>query len=57
MNKILYTIGETATLLKASEAEIDKLIENGRLRALKLNVLKISKYEILRYIQTSKITT
>ncbi|MHC1683395.1 MAG: helix-turn-helix domain-containing protein [Clostridiaceae bacterium] len=55
MDKVLYTVEETAILLRMDEKEVYNLISLGLLRALKLNVLKITKFEILRYIKNNKI--
>ena len=50
MEDILYTVAETAKLLKTNPNYVYKLINKGLLPALKLGSLKIRKSSIVRFL-------
>ena len=51
MEDVIYTVAETAKLLKTNPAYIYKLINVGLLPALKLGGLKIRKVALLEFLQ------
>ena len=51
MENILYTVEETAILLKCNKGKIHELIHHGLLKPLKLGRLKITKYELLIFLK------
>jgi len=50
MNEILYTVNETAKLLKCNPNMVNSLINSGKLKCLILGRRKIPRYELLRFI-------
>jgi excisionase family DNA binding protein len=54
MEDILYTVKETATLLKTNANYIYKLIEKGLLPALKLGSLKIRRSSLLKFLEDNE---
>ena len=51
MDDILYTVEETATLLKCNKGKVHDLIHHGLLKPLKLGRLKITRYELLIFLK------
>lgn len=51
MEDLLYTVEESAKLLKTDKPTIRKLIANGYLKALKLGRLKIRAVELIRFTE------
>lgn len=47
----LYTIKEVSKILKMNITDTYKLIKSGNLQALKLGSLKVSSYELERFIR------
>ncbi|WP_034438071.1 helix-turn-helix domain-containing protein [Clostridium ihumii] len=52
MEQILFTVSETAELLKINKNAVYNLIKNNVLTALKLGSLKITKTELTRFLDT-----
>ena len=50
MGEILYTVNETAKLLKCNTNMVNSLINSGKLKCLVLGRRKIPRYELLRFI-------
>lgn len=50
VNEILYTVNETAKLLKCNPNMVNSLINSGKLKCLILGRRKIPRYELLRFI-------
>lgn len=50
-NLRLFTIREVAERLKMNRAAVYELIKSGNLQALKLGSLKVSSYELERFIK------
>lgn len=51
MEEVIYTVAETAKLLKTNPAYIYKLINAGLLPALKLGGIKIRKVALLEFLK------
>ena len=51
MEDVLFTVKETAKLLKTDEPTVRKLVNKRLLKALKLGRLKIRKAEINRFLE------
>lgn len=51
---VLYTVKETAELLKCSKNYVYKLIECSLLQALKLGSLKITRAELLDFLERNQ---
>lgn len=51
MQDLIYTVGEVAEILKTNKNTVYDLIRNGYLKALKLGRLKITKFELLRFLK------
>ena len=54
MEEILYTVKETAKLLKTNPNYVYKLIDKGLLQALKLGSYKIRRIELLRFLKANE---
>lgn len=50
-NDLVYTVPETAKLLKVEQAIVRTLVKKGYIQALKLGRLKIRKAEIDRFLE------
>ncbi|MEG0133068.1 MAG: helix-turn-helix domain-containing protein [Clostridium sp.] len=50
MEEMLYTVPEVATLLKTDEPTVRELIRKNVLRGLKLGRLKVTKMELVRFL-------
>lgn len=50
MHELIYTVAETAAVLKTSKPTIYKLIDEGKLTAIKIGSLKIPKEELERFV-------
>lgn len=51
MEDVIYTVAETAKLLKTNPAYVYKLINSGLLPALKLGGLKVRKVALLDFLK------
>ncbi len=49
--EMLYTVPEVAQLLKMNKGSVYTLINSGVLTALKLGSLKVTRYELLRFLK------
>lgn len=49
-NDYLYTVEETAMILKVNKHTVYDLIKKGHLKAMKLGRIKVVKSELLRFI-------
>lgn len=47
---MLYTVEETAAILKVNKHTVYDLIKKGHLKAMKLGRIKVVKSELLRFI-------
>ena len=54
MEEILYTVKETAKLLKTNPNYVYKLIDKGLLQALKLGSYNILIIELLRFLKANE---
>lgn len=50
MDELLYTVAEVAKILKVNKHSVYSLISHGHLKALKLGNLKVTRAEILRFL-------
>ncbi len=48
--QLVYTVAETAKILKVNNDAVYELIRQGKLKALRLGCLKIRKLEIERFL-------
>lgn len=48
---MIYTVPEVAQLLKMNKGSVYNLINSGVLVALKLGSLKVTRYELLRFLK------
>lgn len=51
MEDLLFTVEESAKLLKTDKPTIRRLVEKGFIKALKLGRIKIRKLELERFVQ------
>ena len=51
MEPILYTVTETAELLKVNRNSVYDLLKKNVIRGLKLGSLKITRNELLRFLE------
>ncbi|MTI49436.1 MAG: helix-turn-helix domain-containing protein [Firmicutes bacterium] len=51
MTEYLYTVREVADILKSNKNKVYELIRSGHITALKLGSLKITKFELLRFLK------
>lgn len=51
MENYLYTVEEIASILKTNKNTVYDLIRNGHLIGLKLGRIKITKFELLRFLK------
>ena len=51
MAEMVYTVAETATLLKTGKNYIYKLINSGQIKVIKLPNIKIRKSELERFLE------
>ncbi|WP_461206421.1 helix-turn-helix domain-containing protein [Clostridium sp. DL1XJH146] len=51
MEDYLYTVDEIAKILKVNKNAVYDLVRGGVLDALKLGRLKITKYELIRFLK------
>ena len=51
MEDLLFTVEESAKLLKTDKPTIRRLVSKGFIKALKLGRLKIRKVELERFVQ------
>lgn len=54
MEDVLYTVSETAKLLKTNTNYVYELIKRGLLKALKLGSYKIRRTELLRFLKDNE---
>ncbi|GAA0063652.1 helix-turn-helix domain-containing protein [Clostridium sp. CTA-1] len=54
MEEYLYTVEEVAIILNVNKNVVYDLIKKGRLQALKLGKLKITKSTLLKYLKDYK---
>lgn len=54
MEDVLYTVSETAKLLKTNTNYVYDLIKRGLLKALKLGSYKIRRTELLRFLKDNE---
>lgn len=51
MEQVLYTLSEVSDLLKCNINFVYKLINSGELKGLKLGRMKVSKFELERFLK------
>lgn len=51
MEPILYTVSETAELLKINRNSVYELLKNNVIKGLKLGSLKITRNELLKFLE------
>lgn len=51
MEELLYTVPEVAKILKVDQHKVYALIEKKLLVGLKLGRLKVTRYELLRFLK------
>lgn len=51
MEKILYTVSEVSELLKINKNAVYELLKKRRLQGLKLGSMKVTKKELLRFLE------
>ena len=52
MENYLYTVAEVSEIFKINKNAVYELINHGLLQGLKLGAMKITKLEILRFLDT-----
>ena len=51
MEEILYTVSEVSELLKVNRNAVYELIKKKKLQALKLGSMKVTRRELLRFLE------
>lgn len=51
MENYVYSIPEVSKILKTDKGTVYKLAKTGHLRAMRLGSLKVSKYELERFLR------
>lgn len=51
MTEYLYTVKEVSQILKVNTNMVYKLINTGHLTGLKLGSMKVTKFELLRFLK------
>lgn len=51
MEPVLYTVAETAELLKVNKNSVYELLKNNVIKGLKLGSLKITRKELMRFLE------
>lgn len=51
MENYLYTVDEVAAILKSNKNTVYELIRTGHLMALKLGRIKVTKFELIRFLK------
>lgn len=51
MENYLYTVAEVSEILKINRNAVYELINHGLLQGLKLGSMKITKFELLRFLK------
>ncbi|MGK0469051.1 helix-turn-helix domain-containing protein [Clostridium sp.] len=52
MESYLYTVAEVSEILKVNKNAVYELINHGLLQGLKLGSMKITKLEVVRFLDT-----
>lgn len=51
MENYLYTVEEVASILKTNKNTVYELIRTGHLKGLKLGRIKVTKFELIRFLK------
>lgn len=51
MEPVLYTVSETAELLKINRNSVYELLKNNVIKGLKLGSLKVTRNELLKFLE------